>query len=98
GRFGGHFEARRESLATREQRMVAAHLKLLGHAFENSQTAMTDRGRLSVHRIIQNAQLAAERLDDPLQAETHAEDRHTHADGGLHHLRYTEVCGTPRAR
>ena len=61
--------------AAREQRVVAAHLELLGQALENADAAVAHGGRLAVHGVIEHAQFAAERLHNALQAQADAEHR-----------------------
>ena len=93
--FGGHFQARGEGFGLREQRVVAAHLKLLRHAGEDADAAVPHGGRLAVHGIVEHAQLPAESFHDTLQAQTHSEHRHAQPDGGLHHAGHAEIFGAP---
>src|ERR1017187_5909389 len=74
-RFGGDFQARGEGFAARVQRVIAAHLEFLRQTLENAQAAVAHHGALAVHGVIEDAQLAAERLDNALQSQAHAEYR-----------------------
>src|ERR1035441_2331015 len=82
GGFGGDFQTSGEGFAAREQRVIATHLKLFGQAFEDSDAAVADGGRLAVHGVVENAELAAKGFHNALQAETNAEDRDAITHGG----------------
>ena len=65
--FGGHFQTRREGLFSGEQRVVPAHLELPRKPFKDPDIPVAHHGRLAVHGVIENAQLATEGFDDTLQ-------------------------------
>ena len=53
--------------------MIGADVARIGHAFEQSGTAVAHRPALAMARHVENRKRAAKGLDDPLQAETHPE-------------------------
>ena len=96
--FGRHFQAGRESLFAREQRVVAAYFEAFGQPFEDAHIAMNHGGRLAVHRIVEHAQFAAERFYDSLQSQAHAKHRNARASGKFHQIGNTEIGGAARTR
>ena len=63
-RLGGDFKATRKCFTAREQRVVAADLEPLRQTFEYAEVAVGDLGRLAVHGIVQDSQLAAESFNE----------------------------------
>src|SRR5207302_5449904 len=61
-RLRGDLQARGKGLAVGEQRMVAAHLKLLGQSLKYANTRVPHWRWLPMHRVIQHAELAPEGL------------------------------------
>src|SRR4051794_3609095 len=76
-RLGRHFEAGRQLLRDRIQGMVSSDLKFARQPFENSDIAVCHRRWLSVHRIIEDAELTTECLNDSLQAGADTEYRNS---------------------
>src|ERR1019366_5248902 len=62
-------------LAPREQRVIAAHLKLPGQSREHPNPAIPYGRGLAVHRVVQHAKITAEGLHDALQSQAYAEYR-----------------------
>ena len=94
-RFRRDFQAFRESLALRVERMVASDAKWRRQPLKNAPSGMDNRRTFAVHRIRKHFQHAAKRLYDALQPQAHAE----HRDGAFGKLAdeigYAEIFGPP---
>ncbi len=65
-RLGGHFEAFRQALSFRNQRMVSRSLKRALDSMENPLSIVSDRAGLAVAQSPSSNYLAAERVNNPL--------------------------------
>src|SRR5260370_40575934 len=71
--------------------MIATDLEGVGQAFEYTDAAMADRGWFAVHGVVEDAELAAEGLDDSLQTKADAEYREAAFGGMFHDIGNAEV-------
>ena len=96
--FSGYFKTSRERLFSSEQGVITANLEALRQALKDALILMDHERWLTVHGIIQHAQLAAKRLHDSLQAQADSKHRNASVRGILHQFRHAEVGRTLRAR
>src|SRR5687768_10620265 len=86
--FGADLEARGQSLALDDQRVVTGGHKTILQLGENPPAIMLDARNLAVHHLLRAHHLAAERLSDRLVAKAYTEDRYPAGqplDGGERH-------------
>src|SRR5271156_817162 len=93
-----HFETGRQFFRNRVQRVITAHAKFLRESRENTETAMPDQRRLSVHRVSEHTQFPAKRFDDALQSQTHAKYGNFQFRRAPNQLGYAEIRGAARPR
>src|SRR4051794_3604255 len=96
--FRRYFKAFGEPLADCVQRMISSDLEFPRKALEYPLVGVSDGGRFAVDRIIQDAQFAAERLDNTLEAEANTKN----GDPPLHRVPNSignaKILRTTRAR
>ena len=96
--LGGDAERRGQGIAARVERVVAAGAERPRHSFEQASAEHVDLRRLAVRRTVEHAQRPAKKLDDPLKAEAHAEQRQLALERDPHREPDVEVARPAGAR
>ena len=93
--LGRHDQVGGQSVADREQRVVASGRELLRQSLEQATPDHADAGGLAVHRVVEDVERAAEMLDHALQPEADAEDGDAALQERAQRARHVEVPGVP---
>ena len=74
-RLGAHFEAFRQALSFRDQRMVSRSLERTLYSTENPFSIVSDRAGLAMTESARSNYSAAERVNNPLMSQAYAQCR-----------------------